>query len=499
MILPRITVKFTSVALVWMWGCADEPTAALRLAESLPRYALVDGPVTPLDGGFITSAFVSVGGNRDQNAASVSGDLVCFTDTFTGEPQVRYFNVSSGAVGAVREEAGENQGECDVDQSRIVFSHLSGGNAEISVFDVSTSVLNTLDAQQAPGVDRVQPSIGSSTVAFLEEFDVGGVRHTDLRIADLANLGELLVVTEKTIEIGPRVSPDGKVVVWEECPSWQPVDCNVMKLEMDGSSVGAPALVASTPRDVHADTDGSYIVYDADLPSATGRDIYIQAVSGGPVTQLAIAGDQTLPRVSGGVVAFIGPVPQLQFFEVFVYVIATNTLFRVSTAGQIDPDGSVNGLADVSVLPLGGVRVAWTGRKGNPGDDNVYVATFTPVEPPTSRFGGFMPPVDGLPTVNVTKAGAAVPVKFSLGGDRGLNIFAAGSPSSVTVACNSSAPTGEVEETVTAGSSSLTYDITSDTYTYIWKTNKTWANTCRRLTLRFTDGTVADADFQFLR
>jgi len=38
--------------------------------------------------------------------------------------------------------------------------------------------------------------------------------------------------------------------------------------------------------------------------------------------------------------------------------------------------------------------------------------------------------VDNPPTKNVVKAGAAVPVKFSLGGDRGLNIFASTSPSS---------------------------------------------------------------------
>src|SRR5258706_2774270 len=41
-----------------------------------------------------------------------------------------------------------------------------------------------------------------------------------------------------------------------------------------------------------------------------------------------------------------------------------------------------------------------------------------------SLFSGFFPPVDNPTAVNVLKAGRAVPVKFSLGGNQGLDIFA---------------------------------------------------------------------------
>ena len=51
-------------------------------------------------------------------------------------------------------------------------------------------------------------------------------------------------------------------------------------------------------------------------------------------------------------------------------------------------------------------------------------------------FGGFYRPVDNLPTVNVVKAGSAIPVKFSLGGDQGLNVFASGYPASVNDVCS---------------------------------------------------------------
>ena len=48
------------------------------------------------------------------------------------------------------------------------------------------------------------------------------------------------------------------------------------------------------------------------------------------------------------------------------------------------------------------------------------------------NWSGFFPPVDNLPALNSVKAGSAIPVKFSLGGDKGLNIFAAGYPKSVS-------------------------------------------------------------------
>ncbi len=50
---------------------------------------------------------------------------------------------------------------------------------------------------------------------------------------------------------------------------------------------------------------------------------------------------------------------------------------------------------------------------------------------------------------------------------------------------------------MTAGSSSLSYDATTDQYTYVWKTNKAWARSCRQLILRLSDGTDHIASFSF--
>jgi hypothetical protein len=118
-------------------------------------------------------------------------------------------------------------------------------------------------------------------------------------------------------------------------------------------------------------------------------------------------------------------------------------------------------------------------------------------EPPVFDFAGFFPPVDNLPTTNVVQAGRSIPLKFSLGGDQGLDIFAAGYPHSGTIPDDPVAPLDDIEETVTAGASSLSYDATSDQYIYVWKTDKAWSGQTRQLVLKLTDGSEHKANFQF--
>ena len=45
-------------------------------------------------------------------------------------------------------------------------------------------------------------------------------------------------------------------------------------------------------------------------------------------------------------------------------------------------------------------------------------------------FTGFFPPIANLPALNAVKAGSAVPIKFSLDGNQGLDVILDGSPTS---------------------------------------------------------------------
>jgi len=125
------------------------------------------------------------------------------------------------------------------------------------------------------------------------------------------------------------------------------------------------------------------------------------------------------------------------------------------------------------------------------------------------NWDGFFSPIDNLDpdghyVLNSAKAGSAIPVKFSLKGDQGLNIFATATdgtkyPKSSVISCDPTADVDAIESTVTAGQSSLQYDSTLDQYTYVWKTDKGWAGTCRQLEVKLTDGTSHKASFKLLK
>ena len=116
---------------------------------------------------------------------------------------------------------------------------------------------------------------------------------------------------------------------------------------------------------------------------------------------------------------------------------------------------------------------------------------------PAFPFDGFYAPVDNPAVVNVVKAGSTVPVKFSLGGNRGLDIFADGFPASSPHACGTSGVSDELEQTASPGASELTYDAGSQRYHFNWQTKKQWSGTCRTLVVTLVDGRTRTAEFRF--
>jgi hypothetical protein len=142
----------------------------------------------------------------------------------------------------------------------------------------------------------------------------------------------------------------------------------------------------------------------------------------------------------------------------------------------------------------------YVGETCNMFPSNTYRNTNYWVTPLWSRydFTGFFQPVD-VDKLNVAKAGRAIPVKFSLGGDMGLGILRDGYPKATRITCATSTATGEIEGTTTAGSSSLSYDADADEYTYVWKSSKAWSNSCYRFELGLDDGSSHTFDVMFTR
>jgi Tol biopolymer transport system component len=167
--------------------------------------------------------------------------------------------------------------------------------------------------------------------------------------------------------------------------------------------------------------------------------------------------------------------------------------FTVSATDNCDPNPTVTAVPPSgSAFPVGTtiVNVTATDASGNTATGSFTVTV-------QYNFAGFFRPIENLPMVNLVNAGQSIPVKFSLSGDKGLNIFAPGYPLAQQIPCGGGGTVLLMEETETAGSSTLSYNAATDQYIYVWKTEMAWSGTCWQLIIRLNDGSLRTAHFQF--
>jgi Chitobiase/beta-hexosaminidase C-terminal domain len=159
------------------------------------------------------------------------------------------------------------------------------------------------------------------------------------------------------------------------------------------------------------------------------------------------------------------------------------------TDGGVGPaSGSVSAAGDTSTIGASkSVTLTKTDDLGNVGSQQCSYAVIY-------DWNGFFAPVDNPSTgkMNGVKAGSSVPLKFSLGANAGLDIFAF-APRSTAYPCSGTAPIDPLPTDSTTAplfsNGGLSYDALSGQYTYVWKTDKAWANQCRQLVIGLNDGT----------
>jgi hypothetical protein len=110
-------------------------------------------------------------------------------------------------------------------------------------------------------------------------------------------------------------------------------------------------------------------------------------------------------------------------------------------------------------------------------------------------FDGFRG-LKSLPDVNDSNLGTQF-IRFSLGGDQGLDIFKNDHPMSASYPCGSTPPTDGNEPARLQGESGFRYDVGSDEYTFKWNVDKSWKNTCRVFVLGLSDGSTHNVAFRF--
>ena len=126
------------------------------------------------------------------------------------------------------------------------------------------------------------------------------------------------------------------------------------------------------------DTNGTVVTYQ-DAPDGD-LDIFWRTVAGGAEQRLALPGLQRNPSISGNLISFEGQDATSGNFDLFVYDLTTDTLYRIT-----ETPGTSEQLNDISVTADGLVRIVWSALGPN-GDFDVFAATFRlPARAPTTK------------------------------------------------------------------------------------------------------------------
>ena len=113
-------------------------------------------------------------------------------------------------------------------------------------------------------------------------------------------------------------------------------------------------------------------------------------------------------------------------------------------------------------------------------------------------FKGFRWPVDDFPAINRWIAGETVPVRFSLGGFKGLDVLAPGYPQVAEVECGAGEQPLSGRPARSVGwHKGLRFRYR--TYIFMWRTERDWSRGCRQFLLKLQDGSVHRAEFKFVR
>ena len=324
---------------------------------------------------------------------------------------IGYFRFSTGVDTLIPTDGSFADVLSDVSGTRITLSRVLLDRNAVFLFDTST--LTSTEIMPAAGSNRIGTAIGGNTVAFVDYGLGSGLG--EIVAYDIArNLSQRLSFSDYSDD-WPSVASNGAALVWQNCPTLVS-NCDVMAAIRDATTgVWSATVVASAfhPEVGRGpDTDGTWITYAADRTgSATGRDIYFKPLTGGPERQLALPGRQESQRISKGVISFTGADASDTTDDLFVYVIATNTLYRITSTNDLGES-----LSDVDVLADGDIRVVWTVNDGPGGESNVYATTVR--LPLTTTYGTCLLYDGDL----VKKRGSAFPVKLQVCDGNGNNL-----------------------------------------------------------------------------
>lgn len=407
---------------------------------------------------------------------------IIFDSNISGNSEIYSMNPDGSNVIQLTHNSGSDvAGSWSANGEKIVFTSNRTGNFEIYIMDSTgetflnpaTQLTNNSANDSVPALspDGLKIAFRSNRVTPINP---AGKNQIWIMNVDGTNPIQLTTTFPDRGSSIPRFSPDGTKIIFESGnTSGSPLVYNIWVMNVDGSNlqmVTAPEIEGFYP---DWSPDGLMISFSNRAIAVGDANIFTaKAPPNGPFTPITFAdATQVTPDGTGSNRRSNFSPDSLQIaYDNEVCKVPPEVPVRTCTRNDEIFKGNLVG-------PLMATNLTNNGTTFN--DE------FANWQPLNYQFSGFMPPIDGLPAINVIKAGQAVPIKFSLNGFQGMGVLAAGYPKSVQVDCVTGAPQDAAVSTTTAGDSEFAYDTSSDTYSYIWKTDKSWVKgTCRQLIVK---------------
>jgi Tol biopolymer transport system component len=433
--------------------------------------------------------------NSAQASFPGQNGLIAFNSSRNGSVDLFTMNADgTGQAALVTGSGYDGDAEWSPDGQKLVLSSdRDDPNGEVYVVNADGSGLTRLT--NSAGIDGIPGwSPDSSTIVFLSN----RTGSQDIFIMNADGTGQTnLTNTPAQHEAYPSFSPDGTKIGFDSVPL---VGGNHDLYTMNADGTGRALLFSSSATDFTPDwsPDGSRIAFGSNKDG--NFEIYDVAADGSGLpsrlTNNAASEDRPDWSPDGTKITFSSN----RDGNDEIYVMNADGSVQTRLTNNAAPeffsdwqngnaDGDGDGVADNDDNCPGTANPGQTDTDG----DGIGDAC----DPLTYAFAGFFSPVNNPPTLNLVNGGRGVPMKFSLNGDQGLNIFAPTYPKSQNIECNSTAPVDGIEQTVTAGGSSLSYDAATDQYNYVWKTDRAWTGTCRQFVMKLQDGSTHRANFKF--
>ncbi len=426
------------------------------------------------------------------------------------------------------------------------------GDSTVSTYDVDAAGGLTLASNAATGAGAGQIAVspdGSS--AYVTNFTDATVSQYDVSAAGALTPKQPATVAAGSRPAGIAVSTDGaSAYVTNQLPSGTITQFSIDASSGDLAPKAQPVGAGSQPRGILAAAGHVYVTnlssntitqYAADGAGALselapavaaprnpfglalapdGKSLYVAGFGDATVGQYDVAADGSLavkadpapanfrpqavvavkPRdEQAPTIDLVTPAEGAQY-EQGAAVAVDYTCADEGGSGLSSCTGDVPDGDPLDTSTPGSHDFTVVARDGE-GNETTVTHSYTVTEPsppstpgPGLDFQGFLGPIhDG----SVVHAGDAIPIVFSLGGDQGLDVLAADSPSSVQTDCgHPGAPTGG-DPASSQSDRGLIFHSWTGHYVFMWQTRKAWAGTCRTFVLGLRDGSVARLTVSF--